>query len=88
MSIWKTFTCWYEGRNKISPGIKLPTTPKKESNFTIKLLQCSCCFKCLDNENQYMKKAIIGNHLFGFCHEDCYSDWLKNPQYKILGKIN
>tara|TARA_B100000035_G_scaffold66283_1_gene54116 strand:+ start:390 stop:659 length:270 start_codon:yes stop_codon:yes gene_type:complete len=89
MSIWNAFTCWYEGRNKLGPGIDLPTTVKEEPDFTIKLLQCSGCFRYLKDEKQYIKKATIGNkHLYGFCHEDCYNEWLKNPQYKLLGKIN
>lgn len=88
MSIWQTFTCWYEGRNKKGPGIKIPTLTKEEPDFTIKLLHCSGCFRYLKNETQYIKKAIIGKHLYGFCHEDCYNEWLKNPQYKFLGKIN
>mgnify|MGYP001169039021 FL=1 len=88
MSIWKSFTCWYEGRNKKEDVIKIPTIPKKEPDFTIKLLHCSCCFKYLDNESEYIKKAIIGHNLFGFCQEECYNEWLKNPQYKFLGKIN
>ena len=56
--------------------------------LTIKLLHCSSCFRYLENETQYVKKAIIGKHLYGFCHEECYNEWLKNPQYKFLGKIN
>tara|TARA_B110000495_G_C22691655_1_gene407640 strand:- start:234 stop:512 length:279 start_codon:yes stop_codon:yes gene_type:complete len=92
MSIWESFTCWYERRNKLGPGIKLSTLPDKqqdkEPDFTIKRLHCSGCYKYLDNENEYIKKAIIGHNLFGFCHEECYDEWLKNPQYKFLGKIN
>ena len=89
MSVWESLTCWYQGRNKIGPGIDIPTSMKKEPDLTIKLLQCSGCFRYLNNENQYIKKAKIGNeHLYGFCHEDCYYEWLKNPQYKLLGKIN
>lgn len=87
MSLWNSFTCWYEGRN-ISNNEKILPTTSNEPDFTIKNLICSSCYKYLDDEKDYIKKAIIGNHLFGFCHTNCYYDWLKQPQLRFLGKIN
>ena len=48
MSIWQSFTCWYEGRNKEGDGIKLPTSTKEEADLIIKLLHCSSCFRYLE----------------------------------------
>lgn len=88
MSLWESFTCWYLGRQKTDDGIKLPPSSNEEPNLNIKNLICSYCYKYMNDENEYVKKAIIKNHLFGFCHDDCYNDWLKHPHNRFLGKIN
>ena len=76
MSFLQTLICWVRLKDNTA---KL----KKYKPMNIKIN----CAGCLTNKqciNNFSKHAKWGNRTFGFCSEDCYNKWLRNPKLQHL----
>jgi len=83
-SIIESLQCWWREKEEV---IKKTETPPPPDN-TPKDIYCSCCFKYIENEKFLVRKAKIGKKVFGFCSDECYLEWLRDPSTMLFGKIN
>ena len=79
-----TSYCWVRDK---SIGPQKPPPPSKEKRH-LEIFFCSGCFDFVKYENRLVKRAQIGDSLFGFCSEECYLEWLNSPGTMFLGKLN
>ena len=66
-------------KNPPAPSIKRPETPEQPYN-TKKRIDCRN-FACIQDtaDVSTWKKVQYNKHLFYFCSEDCWNQWLREP---------
>ena len=85
MEYINSFYCFFQRDKTIGPKKPPPSSKEKKP---LENIFCSMCFHQIEHEKQLIKRAQIKNSLFGFCTEECYTEWLNSPGTMLLGKLN
>jgi hypothetical protein len=78
---------WWNEEISVENPLTPPPSPINISKPLVEF-SCSYCFKFMESETDFTKKAKISKNTFIFCDEDCYVDWLSSPGTMLLGKLN